>query len=161
MRKNTKRAQTLFEYVVIICVFAAALLASGVYILRAFQGRYRESADVFGQREQYQPDWTVETTQDPVSVQIAEEPFVPESCPNVVKQVEIFQTEAAQLRDTASGLDSRASTIEGQAGMSAIGNNELTRAAQEVRNNAAAKRQQADLYDEQVAKCRANRPECF
>ena len=41
-----------------IGIFAAALIAMRVFMLRAVQEKYRQSADVFGQGEQYAPGKT-------------------------------------------------------------------------------------------------------
>ncbi len=38
--------------------FAAALIAMRVFMVRAVQEKYRQSADVFGQGEQYEPGVT-------------------------------------------------------------------------------------------------------
>ncbi len=53
MKKRGNKAQSFFEYAVLIIVTAAALLAMRVYMLRIVQERYRQSADVFGEGEQY------------------------------------------------------------------------------------------------------------
>lgn len=42
------------EYVVIISIAVAALVAMSAYLKSAIQGRYRESADTFGRSEQYE-----------------------------------------------------------------------------------------------------------
>ncbi|MCG8430879.1 MAG: hypothetical protein MJA29_06890 [Candidatus Omnitrophica bacterium] len=50
---KNKRAQTTIEIALLIMLVVAALLAMRVYIKRAFQGAYRQTADSVG--EQYDP----------------------------------------------------------------------------------------------------------
>lgn len=54
------------EYAVVIAVIAAALMAMRVYFVRAVQERYRQSADVFGEGQQYQEGVT-NVTQDNIN----------------------------------------------------------------------------------------------
>jgi len=53
MKKKRNKAQSFLEYAVLFIITVAALLAMRVYILRIVQERYRQSADVFGEGEQY------------------------------------------------------------------------------------------------------------
>jgi Flp pilus assembly pilin Flp len=48
-------AQSTFEYIAIIILIAAALIAIGKFLQRSLQGRYRQSADTFSSGEQYLP----------------------------------------------------------------------------------------------------------
>jgi Flp pilus assembly pilin Flp len=57
MKRN--KSQTFLEYAVLIGVVAAALVAMRVYMVRVVQEKYRQSADVFGEGEQYQKGVTV------------------------------------------------------------------------------------------------------
>jgi hypothetical protein len=50
-----RRAQAIIEYVVLLIVVIAALLLMGYYVRNSLSGRYRETADVFGQGEVYRP----------------------------------------------------------------------------------------------------------
>lgn len=52
VRKN--KAQAALEYAILLLIVAVALVTIRVYAVRAFQERYRQSADVFGQGEQYE-----------------------------------------------------------------------------------------------------------
>ena len=52
--KTVKKAQAVLMYVLLIVVITAAGMASGVYIKRALQGRYKQTADVFGGGLQYE-----------------------------------------------------------------------------------------------------------
>lgn len=51
-----KKAQSLIEYSALLAILVAALLAMFTYLRFSFQGRIKESADVFGRGEQYTPD---------------------------------------------------------------------------------------------------------
>jgi len=55
MRKIDKKSQSILSYVLLIAVLTFALISMGVFIKRAIQGKYRQSADVYGGGEQYQP----------------------------------------------------------------------------------------------------------
>jgi len=58
MKRRQNKAQSLIEYSILIAIFAAALVAMRVFMVRAVQEKYRQSADVFGQGEQYEPGET-------------------------------------------------------------------------------------------------------
>ena len=49
------------EYAVLISVIVLALLGISQYAKRAICGKYRESADVFGQGRQFVTDWEMES----------------------------------------------------------------------------------------------------
>lgn len=53
-----KKAQSLIEYSALLAILVAALLAMFTYLRFSLQGRIRESADVFGRGEQYEPGIT-------------------------------------------------------------------------------------------------------
>ena len=53
-----RKAQSLIEYSVFICVIAAALVAMQVYIKRSIQGRVKSSADELGGGFGYSPGAT-------------------------------------------------------------------------------------------------------
>lgn len=59
MKRKLNKSQSLIEYCVLIGIFTAAMVAMRVFMVRAFQEKYRQSADVFGQGEQYEPHITV------------------------------------------------------------------------------------------------------
>ena len=56
---RNKKAQSVLEYSLLFMALVAALLAMVVYLRFSFQGRLRQSADVFGKGEQYEPGVTV------------------------------------------------------------------------------------------------------
>ncbi|MCX5706982.1 MAG: hypothetical protein NTW13_04940 [Candidatus Omnitrophica bacterium] len=58
MRRSFKRknlSQSILEYIVVIIVITAALVAIAAYYKRSLQGKYRQAGDVFGQGSQYTP----------------------------------------------------------------------------------------------------------
>jgi len=55
------KAQSLLEYAALIIIVLGAFLAMRVYFQRAMHERSRQSADVLGQGEQYEPGVTVES----------------------------------------------------------------------------------------------------
>jgi len=57
MRKYSK-SQSMLAYAALFGLVAAALIILSIYLKRSIQGRYRQSADVFGQGTQYQPGST-------------------------------------------------------------------------------------------------------
>lgn len=54
-----RRGQSVLEYGLLVMALVAALIAMAVYLRFSLQGRIRESADVFGRGEQYEPGVTV------------------------------------------------------------------------------------------------------
>ena len=53
MKKKYGKAQSFLEYAVVIIIVAAVVVAMRVYFVRAMQEKFRQSADVFGEGEQY------------------------------------------------------------------------------------------------------------
>lgn len=52
---NTGKGQSVLAYTILIIIIASALIAMRTYFLRAVQEKYRQTADVFGGGEQYDP----------------------------------------------------------------------------------------------------------
>jgi len=57
----SKKAQSTIVYAALIAMVIGGLLVISMYIKRAIQGRYHQSADVFGAGAQYQPGSTTVT----------------------------------------------------------------------------------------------------
>jgi Flp pilus assembly pilin Flp len=53
MKRKKINSQSLIEYTTLLALVAAAVVAMRVFLTRSVQERYRQSADVFGQGEQY------------------------------------------------------------------------------------------------------------
>ncbi len=56
MRNN--RAQMSILYAVLIALLTLAMVAMSRYLMRSVQGKYRDTADVFGSGTQYEPKVT-------------------------------------------------------------------------------------------------------
>lgn len=57
-RINRKSGQSTMEYALLIMALVAALIAMAVTVRFHIQGRFKQSADVFGRGEQYEPGVT-------------------------------------------------------------------------------------------------------
>jgi Flp pilus assembly pilin Flp len=53
--KRQGSAQAIIEYVVLLMIVIVTLLLMGYYVRNSLSGRYRETADTFGQGVVYQP----------------------------------------------------------------------------------------------------------
>ncbi|MCX5709633.1 MAG: hypothetical protein NT088_02755 [Candidatus Omnitrophica bacterium] len=56
--KPNIRAQGLIEYVALVLIVLGAFIGMRIFLQRAFHERARETADTFGQGEQYEPGVT-------------------------------------------------------------------------------------------------------
>lgn len=54
MQKRLIKAQTILTYVVLIAVMVGVIIAMRIFLVRAIQAKFRESADAIGQGEQYE-----------------------------------------------------------------------------------------------------------
>lgn len=52
------KGSLMLEYTMLIAIVVAALFLTQIYVKRALSGRWRKSADVFGQGRQYEPNVT-------------------------------------------------------------------------------------------------------
>lgn len=64
MTKLNRKAQSFITYAFLIAVLVAALIAMTGIIRNAIQGKFRQTADTFGQGEQFEPGVTT-TSQTP------------------------------------------------------------------------------------------------
>jgi len=53
-----KKAQSVLPYVVLAVIIAIAFFAMRVYLVRSFQEKFRQTGDVFGGGDQYEPGQT-------------------------------------------------------------------------------------------------------
>ncbi|MCX5711223.1 MAG: hypothetical protein NT060_04640 [Candidatus Omnitrophica bacterium] len=56
--KLSIRGQSLIEYVALVLIVLGAFISMRIFLQRAFHERARETADTFGQGEQYEPGVT-------------------------------------------------------------------------------------------------------
>jgi len=54
-----RRGQATLEYICLLGIFVAALIATGIYVKRGFQGKYRDLGEQIG--SQYSPAATTST----------------------------------------------------------------------------------------------------
>lgn len=116
---NRRKAQALLTYSVLIAVVIAALLGMRVYFIRAMQDKIRQSADVFGQGEQYEKGLTIKTNSDAAGIEI--EPVTPIAASIYAKItgiVSALEEEISELREqvsyfnkTLQGIEDKALTI--------------------------------------------------
>lgn len=102
-QRTTNKAQSLIAYSVLFCVVVAALLGMRTYMTRTLQEQYRQSADQFGQGEQYEKGETVETELDPSvgSTIDPNEGYNPAtSCELIDEKIEALQGKIAELEAT-------------------------------------------------------------
>lgn len=181
--KRKNKAQSFLEYSVVIIVVAAALIAMRIYFVRAVQEKYRQSADVFGEGEQYAQGITQSTeinSNDPGPI---EPDNSRDTCPNILAQVAALQNEINGynipagcpppdcehidgLLEVASKYETEAVNLDGQIvilmkqGMNtqAI---PLRESARILREKATFLREKAAEKQTQIADWQRTRPECF
>ena len=117
MKRKNNHAQSFLEYSILIGVLVAALVGMRVFMVRAVSERYRQSADIFGQGEQYEPG----VTQVLVNSYSSLPQIDPEDpCPGVEKAVTTLNSQIAALELTLSdpesgeGLEQSKANIEAQ-----------------------------------------------
>lgn len=66
------RAQSFVEYAVLIALIAAVIVGMKVFMVRAVQEKFRQSADIFGQGEQYEKGLTQVTNADELTLNMGE-----------------------------------------------------------------------------------------
>ena len=170
MKAKTVKSQSFLEYMVLIAVVVGVLIAMRVYMVRAVQERYRESADVFGSGEQYAKGSTrVINSDDPGS--IIPPPPPPEShitCAQVAAHVAQLEDEIWVLNDQKESMLASADQTEASLPMLQAQADALT--AEAGRNDAWARDErkaaadltaQADDKQKEVDDYKKNFPMCF
>ncbi|MHB8154804.1 MAG: hypothetical protein ACYDFR_01980 [Candidatus Omnitrophota bacterium] len=129
MKKQGNRAQVFTEYVILVAIVAAVLFGMRIYMERAVQQKFRESADVFGEGEQYAKGVTRATYDDTSGTPPT--PITPthDICPGLLSKIEVlegeikdlteraesFEQSALNLNDTATELDAQIPLLRDQA----------------------------------------------
>ncbi|MDD5431581.1 MAG: hypothetical protein PHO70_01120 [Candidatus Omnitrophica bacterium] len=159
-RNSFINAQSFVEYAVIIAVVAAAILAGRAFFVRALQAKYRQSADTFGQGEQYDK----RATKD-VSLDTPGSDLVPTILPELVHDCDVIRERVTGLETSISNLYSQADKLEQSAAslavsaalvgsVSDISIKQYKSEATSLRDEAADKQQQVDTI-------RGKFPDCF
>lgn len=99
MRERKNKAQSFAEYAILISLIAAAFIAMQVFMLRSVQAKFRESADVFGQGEQYRKGSVITQTATTSKIAVAQAPLEGiDACALAIRQV-------AELEKEINGFD--------------------------------------------------------
>ena len=108
MKKQGNRAQVFTEYVILIALVAAVLFGMRIYMERAVQQKFRESADVFGEGEQYAKGITTATYNDTPGTPT--DPIVPthDICPGLLSKIEVLEEEIRDLNERAESFEQSA-----------------------------------------------------
>jgi len=102
---NQKKAQSFITYTMLIVIVVAALLAMRVYFLRAMQDKIRQTADVFGQGEQYEKGVTVETPTDAEGIEITLPSSEADECKKITGIVSALENQVSALREQANDFN--------------------------------------------------------
>lgn len=62
MRLKSKKGQGILEYAMILAIVVAVIVAIQIYVKRAVQGKFKQSADQIGEQFTAAADYTIETT---------------------------------------------------------------------------------------------------
>jgi hypothetical protein len=166
MRRKSK-AQSFLEYATLVAVVVGAFVAMKVLMVRGFQGKLLQNADIFGKGEQYERGLTTYINLDAPPTNIGEEP-PGEVDPCIflntrVNQLEgekamyIEQAEAKEAR--AVEMDQTALTLELQGMLEQA--QRMRDSAQALRDSAESDRTVADAKQQQIDIYRDKYPQCF
>ena len=108
MKRANKLAQLSFEYAIVIVLVVTAIVGMKLYFQRSLQERYRQSANVFGQGEQYAKGRTQETNSGDPAVVGGGPVGGALSCSTVNKLVTDLKNLITDLRGQADGFDTQA-----------------------------------------------------
>lgn len=175
MDRRRNKSQTFAEYALLIAVTVGALIAMRVYVVRVVQQKYRESADVFGQGEQYASGRTLITNLDGGTIHVNREIPARDTCifvaaeadrlkrrinelnakagsleqasADALEQVPILQQEAATLKSQAANFRNQASQKEAQVAS--------------LTSDVASLRVQAQRTQDKIDKYKSEYSECF
>lgn len=185
MKIGKNKAQSFLEYAVLIAIAAAALVAMRIYFVRSVQEKYRQSADVFGEGEQYAKGAT-QVTEYASSTDISSSSGSQDVCANIQGNVAGLEkdihgydvTEPGEPPQVVhhSGLLERAASFEAQAaqmrqqaqvssdaGFGDAGPQEaqLIKMAADFENQARAYREEAADKQDEIDQLKAEYADCF
>jgi len=169
MKAKKVKSQSFLEYAVLIGVVVGVLIAMRVYMVRAVQERYRESADVFGSGEQYAKGVTQVTNSDEPGSGITEPPPNPHiTCPQATASVSKLEGEIKTLADQAESMLESAKQTEAalpmlQAQVDALNTKAAQKEAQarDLRAQAAELIRQADEKQAQIEDYKKTYAYCY
>lgn len=114
MKKITNLGQFALEYAVLIIIVVAALLAMRVFMSRAVQERYRVSADVFGQGEQYAKGVTKVTDLDGPTLTVSPPPEKGPPCALVCNSAKVTKEEIKTVEAKIKNLEDQVKLLKEQ-----------------------------------------------
>lgn len=159
MARRNKKAQTMFSYAMLVVVIVAALVGMRAFMLRSLQAKYRETADVFGQGEQYQLGKGTYINSGN-ALDITPDPGDALNCEQIANAARQYEAMAAEIQGRGgeavagmeNGVNANISNMTQEAVQFATG------ASNDVGSNFAAL---ATSYLNQAAELRNKHPECF
>lgn len=154
MDRRRNKSQTFTEYALLIAVMVGALIAMRVYVVRGVQEKYRESADVFGQGEQYASGRTLITNLDGGTIHVNREIRARDKCIFVVAEVDRLEREINELNAKAGSLEQASADALEQVPILRQEAATLKSEATDFRKQAAKKEAQVDTLTSDVASLR-------
>lgn len=170
-------------YAVLIALVAAALIAMRTYFVRSLQEKYRQSADVIGEGEQYAPGKTVVTNLDAAGADNPEVPFDVEICQNIQARAGLLDYQIydedysytdyaknfhkviglpgliADYEATAVGLLSQAAILQEQGKLEQA--QPMIEAAAVLREQESVAEEKIAVRQEEISDLKEKNPECF
>lgn len=165
--KRKNKAQSFLEYSVLIVIVAIALLCMKLYFGRAVQEKYRQSADVFGEGEQYATGITesIDVTKGNIPA-ILEQADAKDACVNILARIDIIKNEISELLDTAAKFEAEAVKLDAQVAILNQKNMSqqampLIESAHTLREKATFLKDKAQVKQDQISNLQEIKPECF
>jgi chromosome segregation ATPase len=115
MKKQGNRAQVFTEYVILVAIVAAVLVGIRIYMERAVQQKFRESADVFGEGEQYAKGVTRATYNDAPGTPPITPPSTKDICPGLLSKIDVLESEIKDLNERAESFEQSALNLNNSA----------------------------------------------
>jgi len=168
MKKRRVKSQTFLEYAILIAIVAGMLVAMRVYMTRAVQEKYRQSADVYGEGEQYAKGITQATNLDNPGTTIPElDPAKPQTCQEAKASVSNLESEIKDLKSQADSmlqsaaetekslpmLQQQADALTAQAGQNDAWGRDERKTAADLTAQADDKQKQVDDYKKNYVSC--------
>jgi len=164
MRKTAKmqnKAQGLLAYMIFIAVIAGALITMKFFLQRTVQEKYRQSSDVWGEGEQYEPNRTTggmsgstwKNRKELCPEAEAKMAGLTAALNNLFQRIQKLLYEIEDLEGRAVALESRKADAEAQA--KRLDEELLPAEAEEVRKIEEPLQKEADKLREQAKKRKA------
>lgn len=146
MSEKSKKAQSILEYAILILIFAAVVVGASVYLTRLVQARFRQSADVFGEGEQYDKRLTQQQTRTS-TLHFDDPPPVTLDCESTARLIAGLEYE---INDAPYGYNLMDYTQDPPVLQERVTSNGLRGLAEEHRRQAAAIEERAAYLEGQM-----------